>query len=208
MGPCCYDKADYRQGHDAWWDHKLCTISAAAGWGKCNRTSIGKFCQDLSSATTEPVCPCLLWIFQFLSMKLSAISPELNRDLDLRDVRLQFEKSNCGAKNAFQFTVPIAHIDLPFINACHCRSFAHKMLMLHFRDTVHNLAACILTCSGHLNKVSRIHNHTEWSQIHQMFMWQDRFSSYFSYLHFHRFVLDAPEQQQQVSKCLATTNGN
>ena len=45
--------------------------------------------QDFSSATTEPVCPCLLWIFQFLSMKLSAISPELNRDLDLRDVRLQ-----------------------------------------------------------------------------------------------------------------------
>ena len=116
--------------------------------------------QDFSSATTEPVCPCLLWIFQFLSMKLSAISPELNRDLDLRDVRLQFEKSNCGAKNAFQFTVPIAHIDLPFINACHCRSFAHKMLMLHFRDTVHNLAACILTCSGHLSKVSRVQNHT------------------------------------------------
>jgi len=97
---------------------------------------------------------------EFLSMKLSAISPELNRDLDLRDVRLQFEKSNCGAKNAFQFTVPIAHIDLPFINACHCRSFAHKMLMLHFRDTVHNLAACILTCSGHLSKVSRVQNHT------------------------------------------------
>ena len=93
-------------------------------------------------------------------MKLSAISPELNRDLDLRDVRLQFAKSNCGAKNVFRFTVPIAHIDLPFINACHCRSFAHKMLMLHFRDTVHNLAACILTCSGHLSKVSRVQNHT------------------------------------------------
>ena len=117
-------------------------------------------------------------------------------------------KVQLGAKNVLRFTVPIAHIDWPFINACHCRSFAHKMLMRHFRDTVHKLAACILTCSGHLNKVSRIHNHTEWSQIHQMFMWQDRFSSYFSYLHFHRFVLDAPEQQQQVSKCLATTNGN
>lgn len=32
---------------------------------------------------------CLCWIFQFLSMKLSAISPELNCDLDLQDVRLQ-----------------------------------------------------------------------------------------------------------------------
>jgi hypothetical protein len=43
-------------------------------------------------------------------MKLSAISPELNRDLDLQDVRLQFAKSNCGgAKNVFRFTVPIAH---------------------------------------------------------------------------------------------------
>jgi hypothetical protein len=32
---------------------------------------------------------CLCWILQFLSMKLSAIRPGFNRDLELQDVRLR-----------------------------------------------------------------------------------------------------------------------
>ena len=48
---------------------------------------------------------CLCWIFQFLSMKLSAISPELNCDLDLQDVRLQ-SSTQVDKENVFRLIFP------------------------------------------------------------------------------------------------------
>jgi hypothetical protein len=49
----------------------------------------------------ESSLSCLRWTFQFLSMKLSAIGPGLNCDLDLQDVRLQ-SSTRVEKENAFR----------------------------------------------------------------------------------------------------------
>ena len=174
-----YGKEDNRQGHDAWRDHKLCAVSAAAGRGKC--------CTETDSSDTnlgqpgwlELQVPVVHWVLQFLSMKLSAVSPELNCDLDLQDVSWTLKNKQ------LTYVALLAHWSL--CSSLPCRSFARKTLAPRSRDTARDWATFILVCTGHLSQASHVQNYMGmggWSRIQQMFIWRERLRC----LHFPRFA--------------------
>jgi len=62
------------QGTHAWWDHKLCAVAAAASWGE-DSTYIWLH-NTVIARNSNQFC-CLLH-FQFLSMKLATVNPQLD----------------------------------------------------------------------------------------------------------------------------------
>lgn len=99
------------------------------------RNSIRNEPVGLMTEASKRMSVAHFFFFQFLSMKLSAISPELNCNLDLQDVRWQNSTpSRDKSTNVAAYSFHCPWIDLSFSGIC--RSFAHKMLSLPFPDTV------------------------------------------------------------------------